>query len=273
MLVANAIKGPKWNRSELLAIDRWLLLMHDHIISNVGFVLVFTGLGFSLFTRWGFVRFYWVAWKWLLLIALFLWILLMGSPTIAGLAAAADLADNNAGSSPAYQELIANVNTYCLLQLVLLSAIVLLSVFKPWGPTHWALPFARAGGILLAVFLATGIGSQLYSTYVLLPSMRRVPLADVALEKIPSGIREGVYRNGYEFRVQLEVRKGGIKSARVLSRHDNTYARLAEGVLSRMIRHQSLQVDSITGATTTSRMLLKASERALLAPEEIRTAP
>ncbi len=49
------------------------------------------------------------------------------------------------------------------------------------------------------------------------------------------------------------------------SNRDSDYARFAEQVLPRVVRAQSLQVDAVSGATTTSVAILKATEDAVRA--------
>jgi uncharacterized protein with FMN-binding domain len=49
----------------------------------------------------------------------------------------------------------------------------------------------------------------------------------------------------------------------VVQNRDSEYARFAEGIIPRVIEKQSPDVDGITGATTTSKCLMKAIETAL----------
>jgi uncharacterized protein with FMN-binding domain len=47
------------------------------------------------------------------------------------------------------------------------------------------------------------------------------------------------------------------------NREESEYAKKAEGVVEKVLKSQSLKVDAVTGATTTSKALLKAIESAL----------
>ena len=60
----------------------------------------------------------------------------------------------------------------------------------------------------------------------------------------------------------IELRNGILEAAHLEVSRDSRYVQLAERILPRVIEQQSLQVDAITGATTTSKCILKAAERA-----------
>ena len=59
------------------------------------------------------------------------------------------------------------------------------------------------------------------------------------------------------------VNNGLLEKIEVLKNVNNEYSLKAEAVLDRVIADQSLKVDVISGATTTSKALLKALENAL----------
>ncbi len=67
--------------------------------------------------------------------------------------------------------------------------------------------------------------------------------------------------------MELVVRKRALKEFRVVRRGNTDYAARAEaGITSAVLEAQTLQVDAVTGATTTSKAILKAAENALSAP-------
>lgn len=65
--------------------------------------------------------------------------------------------------------------------------------------------------------------------------------------------------------VVVEVADGRIVSIAVTENEDRSHPQNAEAVLPRVIAEQSLRVDAVSGATTTSKALLKAVENALVA--------
>lgn len=56
----------------------------------------------------------------------------------------------------------------------------------------------------------------------------------------------------------------------VIANRKSNFAHFAEGVIPRVIKAQKANVDTITGAPTTSKCLLKAVESALLRPTRIK---
>ncbi len=83
-------------------------------------------------------------------------------------------------------------------------------------------------------------------------------------------IKNGIYRGGYSFddlqyEVEVTINNQIIEKIEVLKNDDSVHAIKAKGVLDSIIEHQTLKVDVISGATTTSKVLLKAVETALLA--------
>jgi uncharacterized protein with FMN-binding domain len=59
------------------------------------------------------------------------------------------------------------------------------------------------------------------------------------------------------------VKSRRIETITVIKNRETHYARKAEGVITRVLEAQSPDVDAVTGATTTSKALLKAIENSL----------
>jgi len=102
---------------------------------------------------------------------------------------------------------------------------------------------------------------------------RNLTLNAVDFSKLDDGKYVGEYEGGmYKWRaghVQVIVNSGRVKEIKLLSSSDpgagNTdYARLFD----RVIEGQSLQVDTISGATLTSKAWLKAVENALIGAQK-----
>jgi len=98
---------------------------------------------------------------------------------------------------------------------------------------------------------------------------RNLPLKEFDFSKLKDGIYHGTYEGGmYKWRVnecQATVASGKVTKIELVNNTDpgekNTqYKELYQ----RVIQKQSLQVDTISGATLTSRAYLKAVENALL---------
>jgi uncharacterized protein with FMN-binding domain len=94
--------------------------------------------------------------------------------------------------------------------------------------------------------------------------VRGMPIASVDL----STARDGTYRGSYSYGsftyvVQTTVKSRHIETITVIKNRNTLYARKAEGVIPRVLEAQSPDVDAVTGATTTSKALLKAIENSL----------
>jgi len=86
----------------------------------------------------------------------------------------------------------------------------------------------------------------------------------------PATVPEGEYtgefpfRQRYLYRVKVTVESGRIAAIAVLENGtENEYAEKGLGVIPRMLREQSPEVDAVSGATVTSKALMKCVEKAL----------
>ncbi len=111
-------------------------------------------------------------------------------------------------------------------------------------------------GIFYFTFLA-----PLNETY---NEIRTMEIGGVDFEKLVDGIYQGEYSySSTTCKVEVEIEKQKVKNIEVLSSGESKYAKKAEEVLDRVKEKQTLQVDVVTGATTTSKALLKATYNAL----------
>lgn len=99
-----------------------------------------------------------------------------------------------------------------------------------------------------------------------LKALESMPIAQIDL----AAVADGVYAGSYSvFPVSVEV-SVTVKDHAItdiqLVKHTNGQGKAAEAIPGLVIEAQSLAVDSISGATYSSRVILKAIENALLAP-------
>jgi len=100
--------------------------------------------------------------------------------------------------------------------------------------------------------------------------VRQMPIYDVDLATVPDGAYEGSFEHkGFTYEVRTTVAGRRIVKIDVLKNRTSSYARKAEGVIPRVIAKQTPNVDAVTGATKSSKILLKAVENSLT----IRTKP
>jgi uncharacterized protein with FMN-binding domain len=97
--------------------------------------------------------------------------------------------------------------------------------------------------------------------------VREMTINEVELSKVHDGTFCGDFTYGnFTYEVEVTVQDHQIQRINILrNRSESDHAKKAEGVADKVIKAQSLKVDAVTGATTTSKALLKAIERALTA--------
>lgn len=216
-----------------------------------------TSVAFSLFTPWGFFGHRWLTAKWLALAALSLVAIFVRAPAVSALAAAADV------GTPA-EHWRAQAMGASAAELVALVLIVALSVFKPWGKIAWRRAVPRrvlVPAVLAATVLAAGLSiaqSTVLSRFraTLIPA---VPIPGTAGPLTCTGEA----RLGVAATATVRVEAGRVIAVDAHATPATHYAGLAEGVAAKVVREQRVDVDAVTGATTTSRVLQLAVADAL----------
>jgi uncharacterized protein with FMN-binding domain len=83
------------------------------------------------------------------------------------------------------------------------------------------------------------------------------------ITQIPDGIYEGYYEGG-PVKVLLEITVKDHQMINIqIKKHDHGRGDKAEAITESILKAQSLDVDIITGATVSSKAILKAAEKAL----------
>ena len=107
-------------------------------------------------------------------------------------------------------------------------------------------PFVRRGAVL----------------YQYNQAIDRISISEVNISDLPDGVYQGSYD---AILVTAEV-KVTVKDGRITHiEYDHTHERgyRGEAVVPRVVDEQSLQVDTVSGATDSGKVLLKAIEKAL----------
>jgi len=95
--------------------------------------------------------------------------------------------------------------------------------------------------------------------------VREMPINDIDLTQIEDGTYTGDFTYAFKtYAVETTVKSHRISDIRVIQNRNSNHAKLAEDVIPRVIEAQTANVDAHTGATTTSKALLKAIERSLI---------
>lgn len=122
-------------------------------------------------------------------------------------------------------------------------------------------PFWAAGALVL--LLGAGVLFYLNSVEAYQRHVAQMEIADIAFSTVPDGEYEGeVDETLIRVKVRVTVEDGAVTDIALLE-HENGRGKPAEAVIGEIIRQQTLDVDSVSGATNSSKLIKKAVENAL----------
>jgi uncharacterized protein with FMN-binding domain len=114
--------------------------------------------------------------------------------------------------------------------------------------------------IAIAAVIVLGLASLVFFN---LPKPVTASDASFHLEQIADGAYSGSCDNGLvKVRAEVIVKNHAIAEVRLLQ-HDNGLGGAAEVITDTIVQRQSVEVDAISGATMSSKTILKAVENAL----------
>jgi len=119
--------------------------------------------------------------------------------------------------------------------------------------------------IVVIVIICAGIGLYKVTASIdqNLSNLTQMKIDDIDLLKISDGIYEGNFEL-FPVSVVVAVTIKGHQISKIdLIKHDNGKGAAAETILGEVVKAGSLDVDAISGATFSSRVILKAIENAL----------
>jgi uncharacterized protein with FMN-binding domain len=115
-------------------------------------------------------------------------------------------------------------------------------------------------GLALLVILATLIGC----TSAEVKAVRGMPIKKIDLLQVKDGGYLGDFSyGGFTYEVKVTIASHKLKDIVLLKNRTTKHAKMAEGVVKSILDQQRNDVDAVSGATTTSKALLKAIENAL----------
>lgn len=118
-------------------------------------------------------------------------------------------------------------------------------------------------GLMIVFILVVAIG-----TFAMINELNTavsdIVIEDINLSLVSDGIYFGEYNINDRLIVEVEVSvENGVMTNVIILRHDNGMGSAAEGLRDVVLSSQSLDVDVISGATGSSKVILKAIENAL----------
>jgi uncharacterized protein with FMN-binding domain len=257
-------KGHFQSPEQLYPSDLMIYQILNILVTYSFFIIILSAFIYGIFTRWGFFRYYWIMTKWLLAMVIFAIVWFFWGPAVDGMVSLSDGGFVVTGARHEYLNNTHQAFISAIIGILLILLIFLVSVYKPWGVRAKKALLKEISRRMVAILiLLIGLFFTIYSS-ITLNHYRTIPIADSDLNKIPDGLYTGhADIGGFVYRVKVQVNDHKIDSIDVLQNRSSTYARYAEGVIPRIISGQNANVQGITGATTTSKALMKAVENAL----------
>jgi uncharacterized protein with FMN-binding domain len=94
--------------------------------------------------------------------------------------------------------------------------------------------------------------------------LRSMEINNPDLMKIDDGIYKGEFNDGAGiYTVEVDVNNHRISQVTMETERKSVYVNYARPITDRIVKKQTVNVDAITGATTTSKCIMKAAENAL----------
>ncbi len=120
---------------------------------------------------------------------------------------------------------------------------------------------------VLVILVVMGLGGAIVFTSGERREGKNLPIAVIDFKKLNDGTYIGEYEGGMKKlranEVQVTVSSGKVTDIKILKHKENQSPEFTGKLYDRVIKAQSLQVDTISGATITSKAYLKSVENAL----------
>ncbi|MBT4036159.1 MAG: FMN-binding protein [Candidatus Marinimicrobia bacterium] len=255
---------PGLDTRQLFIANYSIYSLFNMVVTWSFYGVVTTGLIYSVFTHWGLTKHWWIIGKWTGTVALFILVWIWLGPAINGMVALSDIGMQESAVPHDYTEYHNTLTPVIAVALLIMFTLISITIFRPWGQRSQKYEMRR--GLVLSltgIGVVLGVGLGLIGYYDL-ESYRNMEIGNPDLTQVPDGIHRGsVSYSGFEYAVAVKMNEAMIVGVGVIQNRDSDYARFAEGIIPRVIEKQSPDVDGITGATTTSKCLMKAIEIAL----------
>lgn len=262
ILAINSIPG--LDIKQLFIANYAIYTLFNLVVTWSFYGVVATGLVYSVFTHWGLTKHWWIIGKWTGTVVLFILVWVWLGPAINGMVALSDIGSYETEIPPDYESYQNTLLPVISVALLIIFTLIAITIFRPWGrrdqkyeiPRGWILSLT---GIAVTIGITLGIWG-----YNDLETYRNMEIGSPDLSRISDGVHRGsVSYAGFEYAVAVKVSEARIIDVRVIQNRDSDYARFAEGIIQRVLTRQTPDVEGVTGATTTSKCLMRAIESAL----------
>ncbi len=264
MIVLVVLKNNLSSTQNLFHIDLSIYHLVNTVLNYSFYGLIITAFIYSLFTHWGFLKYYWIILKWSGAIAAFVIAWFWLGPVVNGSVALSDAGLQFTTAAGEYARYSEKSRIIIYLQSVIFILLVFISVLKPWGLRKTGVNKRRKLSVIIfssiLVFLIFGSIMQ----YITLKKFRNIPITNIDTSTINDGTYNGQATfGGFTYKVSVAVMDHTVRDINIIQNRKSDYARFAEGVIPKILITQKTNVEAITGATTTSKCILKAVENAL----------
>lgn len=226
--------------------------------------LAATSIVYGLFTNWGILKYRWIIIKWLLLFTLAGVYIVVYSPCINGIVSLSSGGMNSVDANVIYEGLLQKSFYSNIILISILIIIFFISTIKPFGKRNSDfLSENRIAWISILIIVILSVGF-LFMGSANLNRLRTMDIISPDLSALNDGIYTGEFNDGGgTYFVEIEINNHVISHMNLETSRKSSYVDYARPVIGRIIEKQTLTVDAVTGATTTSKCIMKAAENAL----------
>lgn len=263
-LVILVSKPPAGLDLSLAGADIMLYRINTYIVYFSFFGLTITAILYGYLSNWGISRHRWIIIKWILLFVIAGVYIVAFKPSINGIAALSSGGQASGEETALYEALVRKSVLNNVVLVCLLVIIFFISTLKPFGRRNSDfLAENRIARISLIAVIILSTGFFILG-WMNVNRLRTLPIGNPDLSMKPDGVYHGEFSDGSGvYHVNVEIEHHRISNVTLETDRNSEYVHYARPVIARVLKAQSLKVDAITGATTTSKCILKAVEEAL----------
>jgi uncharacterized protein with FMN-binding domain len=248
----------------IFGVDLNIFKIFTFGVSYAFFALLVTSFVYGLFTEWGFIKYRWIIFKWMIVLSMFSIVWFELGPAINGMTSISDAGLNTSTMSTEYLNFQRNTIAFDGMEILAVLLILVISVLKPWGIRKVKRQIRQKIIIVILLpLIVIGISFGVMNS-VELNKIRNMPIKNIDLINVDDGTYNGEANAGnYLYKVKVKVKDHRIIDIKGIDNRKSPYVSYAEGIFTKIIKTQKMDVDAVTGATTTSKAFMKAVENAL----------
>ena len=251
-------------RNDPASLSFILFRLNDSLVYYSFLGLTITALVYAFHTTWGIIRHRWVIIKWILLFTVAAIYIMVYSPFINGAAALYDAGINSSDTEKLFSVLLHKSFINNIILLTILSVVFFISTLKPFGRRDSdLLSDNKIAWISLIVALVMSAGFLIMGS-INLNRLRNMKISNFDLLGLTDGIYKGEFNDGGGlYSVEIKITDHKISDVNLTTNRESVYIGYARPIIKRILEKQTPDVDAISGATTTSKSIMKAAENAL----------